>query len=138
MDRLAHFDITIQHIAGSNLKFTDFLSRNLVEEAATEDAYDEQYVINVLSEQAELNIEYSTLFANQSQNTIGTRETTETKSNDQSNNNRTFEKNRDVNKTQIPAKFASNNCREKFQVNTSTDKTLNSTAFLFKKDMDRD
>ena len=55
LDRLAHFDIAIQHIAGSNLKFTDFLSRNPVENATTEDVYDEQYVINILSEQAELN-----------------------------------------------------------------------------------
>ena len=31
LDRLAHFDIAMQHIAGSNLKFTDFLSRNPVE-----------------------------------------------------------------------------------------------------------
>ena len=42
LDRLAHFDIAIQHIAGSNLKFTDdFLSRNPVESATTEDVYDE-------------------------------------------------------------------------------------------------
>ena len=40
LDRLAHFDIAIQHIAGSNLKFTDFLSRNPVENATTEDVYE--------------------------------------------------------------------------------------------------
>ena len=62
LDRLAHFDIAIQHIAGSNLKFTDFLSRNPVENAATEDVYDEQYVINIISEQAELNLKYGSLF----------------------------------------------------------------------------
>ena len=28
LDRLTHFDISIQRIAGSNLKFTDYLSRN--------------------------------------------------------------------------------------------------------------
>ena len=44
LDRLAHFDISVQHIAGSNLKFTDFLSRNPVEGATTENMYDEQYV----------------------------------------------------------------------------------------------
>ena len=54
LDRLAHFDIAIQHIAGSNLKFTDFLSRNPVENATTEDVYDEQYETYILSEQAEL------------------------------------------------------------------------------------
>ena len=32
LDRLTHFDISIQHIAGSNLKFTDYLSRNPVGE----------------------------------------------------------------------------------------------------------
>ena len=31
LDRLTHFDISIQHIAGSNLKFTDYLSRTPVE-----------------------------------------------------------------------------------------------------------
>ena len=30
LDRLAHFDIAVQHIAGKNLKFTDYLSRNPV------------------------------------------------------------------------------------------------------------
>ena len=32
LDRLTHFDIAIQHIAGSSLKFTDYLSRNPVGE----------------------------------------------------------------------------------------------------------
>ena len=32
LDRLAHFDIAVQHIAGSNLNFTDYLSRNPVGE----------------------------------------------------------------------------------------------------------
>ena len=82
LDQLAHSDIAIQHIAGSNLKFTDFLGRNPVE-ATTEDAYDEQYVINVLSEQAELNIKYGLLFASQSQNATEVRETSEIKSHNQ-------------------------------------------------------
>ena len=50
LDRLAHFDIAIPDTAGINLKFTDFLSRNSVVEAMTEDAYDAQYVITVLPE----------------------------------------------------------------------------------------
>ena len=66
LDRLAHFDIAIQHIAGSNLKFTDNLSRNPVGEATPEDTYDEEYVINILSEQASLNLKYGQLFADQS------------------------------------------------------------------------
>ena len=67
LDMLAHFDISIQHIAGSNLKFIDFLSRNPVEGATTENMYDEQYVINVLTEQAELNLKYGRVFTNELQ-----------------------------------------------------------------------
>ena len=50
LDRLAHFDIAMQHIAGSNLKFTVNLSRNPVGGATPEDNYDEEYVINIQSE----------------------------------------------------------------------------------------
>ena len=52
LDRLAHFDIAVQHIAGKNLKFTVYLSRNPVEGAPTENKYDEEYVINILTEHA--------------------------------------------------------------------------------------
>ena len=58
LDRLAHFDISIQQIAGNNLKFTEYLSRNPVEGVTPENIYDEQYVINTLTEQAELNLKY--------------------------------------------------------------------------------
>ena len=67
LDRLTHFDISLQHIAGSNLKFTDYLSRNPVGGAIPEGNYDEEYVINILTEQAELNLKYGQLFANQSE-----------------------------------------------------------------------
>ena len=67
LDRLTHFDISIQHIAGSKLKFTDYLSRNPVRGAIPEENYDEEYVINILTEQAELNLKYGQLFANQSE-----------------------------------------------------------------------
>ena len=109
LDRLAHFDIAIQHIAGSNLKFTDFLGRNPVENATTEDVYDEQYVINILSEQAELNRKYVQIFADQSQSATERPKTTEINSNDQSQRNRTLEKNRDVNKKREQAKLIVNN-----------------------------
>ena len=36
LDRLTHFDISIQHIAGNNLKFTDYFSRNPVGEPRQE------------------------------------------------------------------------------------------------------
>ena len=58
LDRLTHFDISIQHIAGSNLKFTNYLSRNSLGGATPEKSYDEEYVINILAEQAELNLKY--------------------------------------------------------------------------------
>ena len=56
LDRLAHFDIPIQHIAESSLKSTDFLSRNPVEGATTENMYDEHCVINIPTEQVKLNL----------------------------------------------------------------------------------
>ena len=66
LDRLTHIDIPIQHIAGSNLKFTDYLSRNPVGGAIPEENYDEEYVINQLAEQADLNLQFGQLFADQS------------------------------------------------------------------------
>ena len=42
--------MSLQHIAGSNLKFTDYLSRNPVGGATPEEIYDEEYVINILTE----------------------------------------------------------------------------------------
>ena len=66
LDRLAHFDISIQHFAGSNLKFTEYVSRNPVGRTTPEGNYHEEYVINKLNEQAKLNIEYGAIFADQS------------------------------------------------------------------------
>ena len=146
LDRLAHFDIAIQHIAGSNLKFTDFLSRNPVENAATEDVYDEQYVINILSEQAELNLKYGSLFVGQSHNASKRNKMNETKSDDQSKHNRTFENNRDVNKNRDQAKFTSKNSREKLKPEsrirnaTLHQNSISSSNSLpsFKNEMDRE
>ena len=146
LDRLAHFDIAIQHIAGSNLKFTDFLSRNPVENATTEEVYDEQYVINILSEQAELNLKYGLLFADQSRSAPERNKANETKSDNQSKYSRTFENNPDVNENRDKTKFASNINRENFKlkskirdVNLHRNFTLNSTPLpLFKNEMDRE
>ena len=66
LDKLAHFDIAVQHITGRNLKFTNFISRNPAGGAAIENKYDEDYVINVLTDYAALNAKYSSLFDNQS------------------------------------------------------------------------
>ena len=46
LDRLAHFTINVNHIAGKHLALTDYLSRNLTAPLQTDDAYDEEYVIN--------------------------------------------------------------------------------------------
>ena len=102
---LAHFDIAIQHIAESNLKFTDYLSRNLVGGATPEDNYDEEYVINILSEQAKLNVKYGQLFTDQSDNSKRANETKRDRSeskieqrNNQSQTSRIFENKNGVNK----------------------------------------
>ena len=46
LDRLAHFDIKVNHIAGKHLALTDYLSRHPVAAAESDDIYDEEYVIN--------------------------------------------------------------------------------------------
>ena len=48
LDRLAHFDIQIKHIAGKHLKLTDYLSRNPISNPAPIKNYDEEYVINCI------------------------------------------------------------------------------------------
>ena len=46
LDRLAHFTINVNHLAGKHLALTDYLSRNPVSPPPTDDSYDEEYVIN--------------------------------------------------------------------------------------------
>ena len=107
-DRLTHFDISIQHIAGSNLKFTDYLSRNPVGGATPEENYEEEYVINKLTEHAKLNLKQGRLFADQSKHdkrkTELRSDATETKderNENQSQTNRIFENTNSVNKTEL-------------------------------------
>ena len=45
-DRLAHFTINVNHIAGKLLALTDYLSRNPVLPPQADNTYDEEYVIN--------------------------------------------------------------------------------------------
>ena len=104
LDRLTHFDISIQHIAGSNLKFTDYLSRNLVGGATPKENY-EEYVINILTEHAELNLKYGPIFADQSEHTENRTtlhshktETQNERKESQSQTNRIFENKNNVNK----------------------------------------
>ena len=87
------------------MKFTDYLSRNPVGRARTEDKYDEEYVINILTEHAELNAKYGSLFDSQSdhnkQDTETKRNTSENENeqkNDQSHANKTFQNKGHVNK----------------------------------------
>ena len=147
LDRLAHFDIAIQHIAGSNLKFTDFLSRNPVESASNEDVYDEQYVIIILSEHAELNVKYGTLFTDQSQVAPEKNKTTEEHFNNQSHQNRIFENNRDVNKMNKQTNSAPNKRQRKAKTessirylnsNSNQNSNLLNNLPLFRNEMDRD
>ena len=46
MDRLAHFDINIKHIAGKHLALTDYLSKNPTANPEPTKNYDDEYVIN--------------------------------------------------------------------------------------------
>ena len=48
LDRLAHFDINIKHIAGKHLALTDYLSRNPTSKPEPIENYDEEYVINCI------------------------------------------------------------------------------------------
>ena len=48
LDRLAHFDINIKHIAGKHLALTDYLSRNPISKPEPIENYDEEYVINCI------------------------------------------------------------------------------------------
>ena len=105
LDRLARFDIAIQHISGSNLKFTDYLSRNPVKGATPENNYDEEYVNNILSEQAKLTAKYGQLFGDQSDTSKRVTETENGRSenkieqqNNQSQASRIFENKNGVNK----------------------------------------
>ena len=49
LDRLAHFDINIKHIAGKHLALTDYLSRNPISSPEPIENYDEEYVINCIT-----------------------------------------------------------------------------------------
>ena len=46
MNRLAHFTINVNHIAGKHLALTDYLSRNPNAPPQRDEAYEEEYVIN--------------------------------------------------------------------------------------------
>ena len=53
LDRLAHFDIKIKHIAGKHLVLTEYLSRHPISKPDPIEYYDEEYVINCVIPLAE-------------------------------------------------------------------------------------
>ena len=50
LDRLNHFDISLKHTAGEEIKFTDFISRNSAKKPEPEENYEEEIVINVIAQ----------------------------------------------------------------------------------------
>ena len=70
LDRLAHFTINVNHIAGKHLALTDYLSRNPSAPPQTDDVYDEEYVINNILPHYKFISKYGCLrnHANQSEN----------------------------------------------------------------------
>ena len=93
------------------MKFTDYLGRNPVGGAASEESYEEEYVINILSEQAKLNIKYGPILAHQSKSEKGInatkKNTSEERNEKQSQKNRTFENENNVKKHQRNIKTTS-------------------------------
>ena len=49
LDRLAHFDINLKHIAGKHLALTDYLSRNPTSMPEPIENYYEEYVIKCIT-----------------------------------------------------------------------------------------
>ena len=140
LDRLAHFDISIQHIAGNKLKNTDFLSRNPVEGATTENLHDAQYVINILTKQAESILKFGRIFKNPPQCAPNNKSTHERKLNIQSEASRTIENNRDVNKTKEQTETVpnSNSIKFKRQENSKLQNQQKLPLPLTETEMDRD
>ena len=50
IDRLSHFDVSVQYCAGKHMNLTDYLSRNPVGKPENEDEYEEEYAINCIEE----------------------------------------------------------------------------------------
>ena len=80
--------------------------------------YDEQYAINILTEQAELNLKYGRIVYEPITTNTDNKITRERKSNNQSETNRTFEKKRHVNKRNEQATTSPNDSEIKFKRHT--------------------
>ena len=86
------------------MKFTDYLSRNPVRGATPDDNYVEEYLSNIVSEQARIKLKYGYLSADQSNDSKhvteannGTSESKSEQQNNQSQSNKTFQKKNGVN-----------------------------------------
>ena len=62
LDRLNHFDISLKHTAGKEIKFTVFISRIPTENLEPEENYEEEFVINAIAQLATVNVRYRTDF----------------------------------------------------------------------------
>ena len=67
LDRLNHFDISLKHTAGKEIKFTTFISRNPTETAEPEENFEEEFVINAIAQLATVNGRIGRIF-DQSEN----------------------------------------------------------------------
>ena len=72
LDRLAHFTINVNHIAGKHLALTDYLSRNPSRPPQTDEAYDEEYVINIIMPHYKFISKYGCLSNHANQSERGT------------------------------------------------------------------
>ena len=90
LDRLAHFTINVNHIAGKHLALTDYLSRNPVLPPQADDTYDEEYVIYNIIPHYSFISKYGCLSNHASQSENGT-EISERKSNNEPSTNDTRE-----------------------------------------------
>ena len=63
LDRLNHyFDISLKHIAGKEIKFTNFISRNSTENPEPEENYEEEIVINAIAQLATVSARIGRIF----------------------------------------------------------------------------
>ena len=74
LDRLAHFTINVNHIAGKHLALTDYLSRNPTVPQQADEAYDEEYVTNSIAPHNKFMSKYGCLTNHVDQSQNGTDE----------------------------------------------------------------
>ena len=130
LDRLAHFTINVNHIAGKHLALTNYLSRNPIAPAQNDDVYEEEYVIINIAPHYGLVSTFGcpSNHFNQSQSTNGTANSTKANKYRSSDNTReqnaihslTRTPNSDVNLPTMDAKLIDN-----FERIDSSQKTAN-------------